>query len=243
MIPSSFLSGWNLNALFQCKSENVAIWLRKQITCFGFLSRCREGTELNLLGKEGEMFPVQTVQLWALCVLYIPAIRSCSLSAGNCTTFSLQTCGVESTFIIVGFKLQLLFHKPLGKEYFGITSCKILVFQGTEQGIWNSQIRKPRRPTRSFIAAILELISVQELCVLFLAAKELFMASMFSSQSEWGVQPGQTHQSNANHWQGIMNTSWAEFKYNPWMRGKICMRERIIRIWFNKQYIKWAFAA
>lgn len=163
------------------------------------------------------MFPVQTVQLWALCVLCIAAIRSC-------TTLSLQTWGAESTFITVGFKLKLLFCKTLGKQYFAITSCKISVFQDTEQGIRNSQIRKPRRPTWSFIAAILELISVQELCVLFLAAKELFMASMFSSQSEWGVQPGQMHQSNANHWQGIMNASWAEFKYNPWMRGKICMR-------------------
>lgn len=189
------------------------------------------------------MFPVQTVQLWVLCALYIAAIRSCSLSAGSWTIFSLQTCGEQSTLIITGSKLKLLSRKTLGTKYFAIKSCKILVFQDIEQGIRNSQIRKPRRPTRSFIAAILELISVLELCVLFLAAKELFMASMFSSQSEWGVQPGQTHQSNANHWQGIMNTSWAEFKYNPWMRGKICMRERIIRIWFNKQYIKWAFAA
>lgn len=130
------------------------------------------------------MFPLQTVQLWALCVLCFAAIRSCSHFTGTCTTFSLQTCGVESTFIIVGFKLKLLFRKTLGKKYFAITSSKILVFQDTEQGIRNSQIRKPRRPTRSFIAAILELISVQELCVLFLAAKELFMASMFSSQSE-----------------------------------------------------------
>lgn len=52
MIPSSFLSDWNLNALFQCKSENVAIWLMKQMTCFGFLSRCREGTELKSDFKE-----------------------------------------------------------------------------------------------------------------------------------------------------------------------------------------------
>lgn len=32
---------------------------------------------------------------------------------------------------------------------------KITVFQDMEQGVRNSQIRKPRRPTGSFIAAIL----------------------------------------------------------------------------------------
>lgn len=255
------VSQWLQSKQLWCKSEYVAIWLKKRIIYFGFLSKIRVGIKLNLtfVGSEGETLRIQleNLQLWgSTCSVH--SVHCCHLETGppsaaqspeqplgrhlHCFPSPSLLCSKHIYHCDFFFKLEFS-TKLQWREILPVTMWKVTVLQDMEQGVRNSEIGKLQRPTRSFTAAILQLISVQELCVLFLAAKELFMASMFSSQSEWGVQPGQMHQSNANHWQGIMNASWAEFKYNPWMRGKICMKERIIRIWFNKQYIKWAFAS
>lgn len=93
------------------------------MTCFGFLCTCRERRELNLAFRKGKgnVSPADRAALGTVC-----SVRCCHPELQPLhTTFSLQTSGVESTFIVVGFILKLIFCKTLGKKYFAIASSKI----------------------------------------------------------------------------------------------------------------------
>lgn len=132
VILSSFLSGWNLNGLFQCTSENVAIWLMKQMTGFGFHSRRRVGIKLNLTfgeGRENVSHPATEPAALGrpmFCTLLpsgAPASQHAERGDQSLSGFP-QTRWAEDTFTIVIFKLKLLFCKTLGKRYFAYNNLE-----------------------------------------------------------------------------------------------------------------------
>lgn len=168
-IPSSFLSGWNLNGLFQCKSENVTIWLMKQTTGFGFLSKCRVGIESNPTfwkARGNVSHPATEPAALGCCVFctLLPSGATASQRRREGQPAARQGAALLSFPKPAGQKTHLklwflswsyFFAKPEGSSILPIMVWKTTVFKSTEQGIRSSQIRKPQRPTRSFIAAIL----------------------------------------------------------------------------------------